>query len=129
MKPRNNPAMRLLFNSLGLAICIIPVLVTIFSYFPLWIAREDASILSGFSILLVGAALVPMYKHLGRILRSPSAPLMWFAVFIVFLLLSKIANEMTVISFVGFTTNLIGSLFFKLAKRYGMEEDENERWT
>ncbi len=129
MLSRNNPAKRLLFNSLGLGICIIPVVVAILSYFPLWLAREDASVLSGLAVLLITAALVPMYKYLGSILRSPSAPLMWFAVFIVFLFLSKIANEMTVISFVGFTTNLIGSLFFKLAKRYDKEEEEHERRT
>ena len=121
MKSRNNPALRLLFNSLGLGTCIIPVVVTIFSYFPLWIAREDASILSGFSILLVGAALVPMYKHLGRILRSPSSHTMWFIIFAVFFMLSKIADEMTVISFVGFISNLVGSFLFKLAKKFGME--------
>ena len=129
MLSRNNPAKRLLFNSLGLGICIIPVVVAILSYFPLWLAREDASVLSGLAVLLITAALVPMYKYLGSILRSPSAPLMWFAVFIVFLFLSKIANEMTVISFVGFTTNLIGSLFFKFAKRYDKEEEEHERRT
>jgi fumarate reductase subunit C len=126
MLSRNNPAKRLLFNSLGLAISVIPVVAAILSYFPLWMVREDTSVLSGIAAILLCAALVPLYKYLGNLLRSPSAPLMWFAVFIVFLLLSKIANEMTVISFVGFTTNLIGSLFFKLAKRYGMEEDENE---
>ena len=129
MLSRNNPAKRLFFNSLGLGICIIPVVVAILSYFPLWLAREDASVLSGLAVLLITAALVPMYKYLGSILRSPSAPLMWFAVFIVFLFLSKIANEMTVISFVGFTTNLIGSLFFKFAKRYDKEEEEHERRT
>ena len=129
MLSRNNLAKRLFFNSLGLGICIIPVVVAILSYFPLWLAREDASVLSGLAVLLITAALVPMYKYLGSILRSPSAPLMWFAVFIVFLFLSKIANEMTVISFVGFTTNLIGSLFFKFAKRYDKEEEEHERRT
>ena len=129
MLSRNNPAKRLFFNSLGLGICIIPVVVAILSYFPLWLARENASVLSGLAVLLITAALVPMYKYLGSILRSPSAPLMWFAVFIVFLFLSKIANEMTVISFVGFTTNLIGSLFFKFAKRYDKEEEEHERRT
>ena len=129
MLSRNNLAKRLFFNSLGLGICIIPVVVAILSYFPLWLAREDASVLSGLAVLLITAALVPMYKYLGSILRSPSASLMWFAVFIVFLFLSKIANEMTVISFVGFTTNLIGSLFFKFAKRYDKEEEEHERRT
>ncbi|MBQ7343246.1 MAG: hypothetical protein IJW53_00610 [Clostridia bacterium] len=127
MLSRNNPAKRLLFNSLGLAISVIPVVVATLSYFPLWLAREDASALSGICVLLIGAALVPMYKYLGRMLRSPSAPLMWFAVFIVFLLLSKIANEMTVISFVGFTTNLIGSIFFKLAEGYGREDEREGR--
>ncbi len=127
MLSRNNPAKRLLFSSLGLAISIIPVVVATLSYFPLWLAREDASALSGICVLLIGAALVPMYKYLGRMLRSPSAPLMWFSVFVVFLLLSKIANEMTVISFVGFTTNLIGSVFFKLAERYGREDGREGR--
>ena len=73
MLSRNNPAKRLFFNSLGLGICIIPVVVAILSYFPLWLAREDASVLSGLAVLLITAALVPMYKYLGSILRSPSA--------------------------------------------------------
>jgi hypothetical protein len=42
-------------------------------------------------------------------------------------MLSKIADEMTVISFVGFTTNLIGMLFFKIARKYGKEEKDERR--
>ena len=118
MPTQNNPIKRLIFTSLGFAICIIPVSVTILSYFPLWIAREDASILSGLSLILVCAALLPLYRCWRHALRSPSSHLMWFIIFAVFFLLSKIANEMTVISFVGFVTNLIGSLFFKLARKY-----------
>lgn len=126
MPSRNNPAKRLLFSFLGLVLCVIPVTVTIFSYFPLWIAREDASILSGVSLLLAATAAVPLYKHLRHALKSPSAPFMWFVFFILFLILSKIADEMTVIAFVGFVTNLVGSLFFKLSARYGGEEKDGE---
>ena len=118
---------RLLFYTLGFGISVIPVSVTIFSYFPIWIAREDASVLSGFSLLLLCAALVPLYKHLRNALRSPSAPLMWFILFATFFILARIADEMTVISFVGFTTNFVGSLLFKIAKKYG-EEKDNEKW-
>ena len=118
MSTRNNPAGCLLFNALGLAFCIIPVAVSIFSYFPLWIAREDASILSGLTLLLLCAAFVPLIKYLGQLLKSASAPLMWFILFAAFFLLSKIADEVTVIAFVGFISNLIGSVVFKLAKRY-----------
>ena len=123
MPTGNNPAKRLLFNTLGVSICVIPVAVTIFSYFPLWIGREDASILSGVSLLLIGVALVPLFTYFRQILKSASAPVMWFILFVTFFLLSKIADEVTVISFVGFTTNLIGTLLFKLAKKYGPEEN------
>lgn len=118
----NNPQKRLIFQTLGLLISVIPVTVSIFSYFPLWIARKDTSLISGISLLLICVALVPLYKHIKKALKSPSAPLMWFFAFVLFLFLSRIADEVTVISFVGFTTNLIGSVFFKLAHRYGAEE-------
>jgi fumarate reductase subunit C len=51
-------------------------------------------------------------------MKSASSPVMWFIIFVTFFLLSKIADEMTVISFVGFVTNLIGTLLFNLAKKY-----------
>lgn len=116
-----NPTKRLFFNALGLAVSIIPVTAAILSYFPVWAKRGDSSILSGVSLVLVAIALVPLYKHVRAALRSPSAPLMWFFSFLVFLLLSRIADEMTVISFVGFVTNVIGSLCFKRARMYAPE--------
>lgn len=127
MKSEFNPTKRLLFNALGIVISVLPVTVSIFSYFPLWISRGGASILSGISLFLICLAIVPIFKYLKHIMRSPSAPVMWLITFVVFLLLSKIADEMTVISFVGFTTNLIGAFFFKLARRYGKEERDEGR--
>ena len=126
MTPEINPSKRLLFNALGLAISVIPVAVSVFSYFPLWIERGDITILSGISLILIGLAAVPLYKYFKQILRSPSAPVMWLIAFILFLSLSRIADEMTVISFVGLISNLIGSLIFKLARRYGKEDVKNE---
>ena len=123
---RINPSKHLLFNAIGLLVSIIPVTVSIFSYFPLWVSRRDASVLSGTSLLLICLALVPLYKHMKRNLRSPSAPLMWFCAFMLFFLLAKIADEMVIISFVGFSTNLIGAAFFKLARRYKNEEEKDE---
>lgn len=122
-----NPTKQLLFNALGIIVSVIPVTVAIFSYFPLWMARKDASVLSGISLLLICLAIVPLFKYLKQLWHSPSAPIMWFISFVIFLMLSKIADEMTVISFVGFTTNLIGMLFFKIAKKYGKEEKNEGR--
>ena len=128
MVKETNPTKRLLYNAIGLAISIIPVSIAILSYYPIWAKRDDSSLLSGLSLILIAVALVPLYKHIRQALRSPSAPLMWFFTFAVFFLLSRIADEMTVIYFVGFVTNVIGSLFFKVARRLG-GEDKNERRT
>ena len=127
MQVEINPTKRLLFNALGIMISVIPVTVSIFSYFPLWIARKDARVLSGISLLLICLAIVPLFKYLKQFLHSPSTPIMWFISFIIFLMLSKIADEMTVISFIGFTTNLIGMLFFKIARKYSKEEEDEGR--
>ena len=116
-------AKRLLFNALGIAVSVIPVSVAIFSYFPLWISRNDTSLLSGISLLLICLAIVPLFKYLKQFWHSPSAPLMWFLAFILFFLLSRIASEMTVISFVGFVSNLIGTVCFRISKRYGGREE------
>lgn len=121
MVTKANPTKRLFFNALGLAVSIIPVTAAILSYFPVWARRGDSSILSGISLVLIAIALVPLYKHVRAALRSPSAPMMWFFSFLVFLLLSRIADEMTVISFVGFVTNVLGSLCFKRARMYAPE--------
>ena len=126
MLPKNNPTKRLLYYSLGMMISIIPVGVCIFSYFPLWIRRGDASVLSGMSLVLIGLALIPLYKHLKGFMRSPSAPTVWLVSFLIFFLLSRIADEMTVISFVGLISNLLGSALFKLSRKYAGRSEESE---
>ncbi len=115
---------RILFFSLGLVICTVPVFTSIITYFPVWKEKGAAATLSGFTLLLLLMALVPLLSTVKNLLRSPAAYTMWFICFIVFLLLSKIANEMTVISFVGFISNLIGAFFIRVAKKMDVEEKD-----
>lgn len=118
----------LLLTLLGLAFCILPAMAAILLYFPIWVDRGGAATLSGFTLLLMLLAISPMLKAIRRILHSPSSHTMWFIAFIVFFALSSIAEEMTVICFVGFVSNLIGALFFKWARRYrrGDMNDEGQ---
>ena len=126
MKPSNNAVKLLVLRAIGLAVCIFPVSAAIFSYFPLWLKRSDNSALSGFALILFFVALVPLYRYIGKTLKSPSAHTLWFIVFLSFFLLSKIADEMTVIAFVGFISNLIGSVIFKLAARYNTRTEADK---
>ena len=110
------------FNLAGLTLSTVPVAICILLYFPVWRERGIVATLSGFTLLLLALAAVPLINIIKRALKSPSAPIMWLGVFIVFLTLSSIADEMTVVAFVGFVSNLIGTVFFRLA-----EGKRNER--
>ena len=112
----NGTIKRAVFNLIGLAFSTLPAAVCILFYFPVWRERGIVATLSGFALLLLVLAAVPLFNLVKRALRSPSVPLMWFAVFVVFLALSSIAEEMTVVAFVGFVSNLIGAVFFRYAE-------------
>ncbi len=106
---------RTVLNLVGIAVSTLPVAVCILLYFPIWRERGIAAMLSGFTLLLLALAAVPLINLIKRVLKSPSAPVMWFIIFIAFLTLSGIADEMTVVAFVGFISNLIGAIFFRTA--------------
>ena len=101
----------------GLLLCIVPPAVCTLCYFPLWNSVDYESCIAGGVALLLAVCAVPLYKLIARAIQSYSAFVMWLISFLLFFSLSKIANEMTVISFVGFVSNLLGAIVFKIAKR------------
>ena len=113
----NGGIKRFAFRLIGIIFCIVPVALTVIWYFPLWQLRGGGAVLSGAALVLILVSLVPLFRVIKRMLKSPSAYAMWLVSFVVFFCLSKIADEMTVISFVGFVGNLIGALFFHLGRR------------
>ena len=123
----SNPRRKKLFlNFIGLSVSVLPVLSAILCYFPEWQERGSGTLMSGFVLLLILLALVPLFNVIKAALKTPSAKMLWFVTFVVFFLLSNIADEMTVISFIGFVTNLIGAIFFKAAERVGKAVEHNE---
>lgn len=112
---------KILLTLVGVVISTLPVMLCTLSYLPIWQERGAGATLSGFTFLVVVACFMPLFKLLKRLLASPAAHTMWFLFFVLFFALSKIADEMTVISFVGFVSNLIGAAIFKMA-RIGTEQ-------
>lgn len=109
---------------LALFMSVVPVTVCILLYFPLWRRAGSGAVISGAVLILLLVAFVPLIRAIKTYFKSPSAYMIWFCSFILFLLLSNIAKDMTVISFVGFVSNLIGASLFKLAKRRTESESE-----
>ena len=101
----------------GILLCTLPVTVCILLYFPVWVNKGGGAVLSGFAVFLLALALMPFYKSIKRFFASAAVYTMWLIAFILFFCLSKIADEMTVISFVGLIGNMLGALCFKLAGR------------
>lgn len=117
---------RLVFSVLGLLFCTLPVTLCVLKYFPVWVARGGETVFSAFTLVLILISAVPLFSFMKRVLRSPSAYKIWLILFIIFFLMSNIADEMAVISFVGFISNLIGALFFRFAAN-SKARDKNER--
>ena len=110
----NNLAYSLIFKTVGMLFCIVPVTAAILSYFPIWIGTGGVKVLSGFTLILCVIAHVPLIKAAKNLFKSPASYTVWLFIFVAFLILSSIAEEMTVISFVGFLGNLVGAVMFKL---------------
>lgn len=104
--------------ALAVAVSVIPVAVATLGYFSLWRERGNGALLSGTALLLLILASAPLFKLIKRALASPSVPLLWLVFFLLFFTLERIADEITVISFVGFISNSIGALIFKIARKY-----------
>ena len=111
--------LRVALNALGLVFCILPPALAILFYFPVWVAKGGEYILSGLAALLMIVAFVPLFKLVKRLLASPSGYAIWLAIFLLFFLVSRISDEMIVISFIGLIGNIICAVLFRIARGGG----------
>ncbi len=107
---------RIILYLTGLLISVVPVGAATVLYFPVWQAEGTATVMSGVAFCALIIAALPLWKFIKRVIRTPSVPFLWLTVFLLFFALGRIADEMTVISFVGFITNALGALLMKLAE-------------
>ena len=124
-KQRNNSIfVNSVLHIIGLCLCIAPPAVCTLMYFPLWKNADAGTNIAGGCALLLVLCAMPLFKLLKRHFSSAASYVFWLASFLLFFALSKIAHEMTVISFVGFVSNAVGAVFFAIARRNGARDDE-----
>lgn len=114
---------RSLLRALALLVSTVPALICTAAYFPVWSVRGEGAVLSGFGLILTLLAAIPVFRYVKAHIGSISAPFIWLIVFAVFFALGSIAHEVTVIAFVGFVSNLVGAIIFKLSRK---EKSSNE---
>ncbi len=112
---KNSKIVNCILHIIGFSFCVMPPIACTLSYFPLW--NESAKALSGGVLLLFLTAAFPLFKMLREHFKSPASYTVWLCLFLLFFALSKIADEMTVISFVGFLGNAVGAVILHIAKK------------
>lgn len=118
MKAQKNKRIpSVLLYLLGLSLCILPPAICTLSYFPLWRVVGYEYCIAGGAALLLALCLIPLYKLIKKHIATVSSYIMWLILFLIFFALSRIAEQMTVISFVGFVGNLMGAVCFYISKR------------
>ena len=110
---------RIILKSAALLLSVLPPLIAVLSYFPLWREAGAGTVLSGFTALLLVMAFFPLFKLLRRMLESPSAWVMWLISFLLFFALSRISEQMIVISFIGTLSNAMGAVLYRIAGKAG----------
>lgn len=108
----------------GLALAIdvgVPLAATL-SQFPVWVDRSAGATVSGLCLVLMLICCIPFFRQIKEYMKSPSAPVIWAVLFVLFLILESIATEIKVICFFGMLANMLGAALYKIGKN--MEEKE-----
>lgn len=94
----------------------VPAAATL-SHLPLWVSRGSEATLSGLCLFLLVLSAVPLLRHLGKMLASPSVFALWGIAFLLFAALRSVIDELVVISFFGFVANAVGALLYNIGDR------------
>ena len=113
--------MKHLFRALGLALCVLPPTIATLEHFPLWLGKGECA-LSLLAICLLALAAIPLFRVLRNHFRSPSAWLLWFALWLILTVSAPLLDALRTIAFISFPTSLAGALCFRIAKRYAARD-------
>lgn len=115
-----------LLKGSALAIDVGVPFVTAVSYFPVWVDRGTESTVSGLSVLLVLLCIIPFFRKLREVFKSPSMPLVWTVLFLLFTALESIVREIKVICLFGMVANYAGSALYKIGSKMCEEDRPKE---
>lgn len=106
----------------GLAVCIIPPVVTTLEYFPLWFSQTETAV-SALSAILIALCCLPFFKQIKAYFRNtPASWVVWLVIYILVAVFNKLADGMETVAFIGVLSNLAGGGIFHIEKRIKARE-------
>lgn len=92
--------------------------------FPAMVERSSTSTVSGLFVMFALLSAIPLIKHFGKSLKTPSVPVVWIICFAGFLALRSIIDEMILICGAGAISNVIGAALYKYGDHLSEEKKE-----
>ncbi len=108
-----------IIKGIAVVIDVAGPLAATFSQFPVWINRSSAATMSGLFLIFALLSCIPFFKQIKAYFHSPAAWVMWLILFVFFLLLNNIIEEMVLVCFIGLISNCIGAVIYKIGKIVG----------
>ena len=106
--------------------CLFPTIVAAFIELPMFVHRDAETTLTGTFALAMICAAYPVIKGVLHYMKSPSAPVIMWALFIVLFMLYKLPQESlrAIVTVIGVAAvgNTIGAILFRIAKSF------KEKW-
>ena len=112
-----------IFMAAGLTVNVGAPLVTTLTQFPAWVERSAGSTVSGIFVVFALLSVIPIFKHIKQITKSPSVPMLWGVGCALLFCLRNIIDEMIVICLVGCISNLAGMGIYKYGEMLKEKEE------
>ena len=105
--------MKLLLRVLGILLCVLPPAISTLSFFPIWMADSKTAV-SALTVILLCLAALPLFRLIKSHLRSPSAWMIWLALWGFLFAFRPIAPAIETIALISFPTSMLGALCFRI---------------
>ena len=106
---------------LGMLICVVPPIIAVLEYFPLWLSDGESTV-SVFSTIFLVLCCLPFWKQIKAYFKgTPAAWVIWLIITVVFKSLAVISGDIGNVAFIALLSNLIGGVVFRLEKRIKKE--------
>ena len=105
-----------IFTVLGMVLCIVPAVIAVLRYFPLWLDSAQKRI-SVMSILLLAICVLPLWRQIKAALKSPSVWQVYLFAGLILFALDKVAGDIAMVFLIACPFSVGGALLFRLAKK------------
>lgn len=137
----SNRAKARLIYTLGMICCIVPSVLCVAEYFPIWKEAHPSVLasgilVSGLSVAIIACVALPPIAKWAKNKISGMTPSAWlgFAIAaVVFKVIKSVVDSLVIIFTIAALSNFIGAILFKVANRVALipdpddEEDGEER--